>query len=148
MELPIYQQVHAFAGGIDQRACDGCDECGTRCTGGIRILQSEFEALRAELQRLPQAEVARVLGQTKELPIPGTDVTYTACQFRDVERGRCLVYRARPLICRLFGHVEWLPCPIARVTTVAEGAVSVMQAYATQPRKTYDEWLEDASSGP
>jgi hypothetical protein len=25
--------------------------------------------------------------------------------------GRCLAYRLRPLICRLWGTVDWLPCP-------------------------------------
>ena len=63
-----------------------------------------------------------------------------ACEFRDVELGRCLVYPARPLICRLFGHVEWLPCPIFKVEKTVPGAVSLMQAYAGEPRKTFAEW--------
>jgi Fe-S-cluster containining protein len=140
-ELPVLNQAAAFCAGIDQSPCDGCDACGTRCTAGIRILRAEFEAVRDELARLPAREVARVLGQEKEVAVGDTGFAYTACRFRDVERGRCLVYAERPLICRFFGHVEWLPCPIEKVERVVPGAVAVMQAYAAHPRKTYEEWL-------
>jgi len=139
--LPILERVAAFTTRLDQSMCDGCDACGTRCTAGIRILQSEFEAIQAELARLPAEEVARVLAQEKRQPIPGSDEHYEACRFRDVERGRCLIYPARPLICRLFGHVEWLPCPIAKTPPPPPGAVELMQAYAAHPRHTYEEWL-------
>lgn len=140
MELPLLIQLDDFAARIDQSPCDGCDACGTRCTAGIEILREEFEAIEVELARLPAAERERVLGQDKAVTVPGTDYPYTACRFRDVERGRCLIYRARPLICRFFGHVEWLPCPIQKVERVAEGAVDVMRRYASEPRRTYEEW--------
>jgi putative zinc- or iron-chelating protein len=104
------------------------------------VLQSEYRAIEGELRRLPPSEVERVLGQDKRVPIPGSEEHYTACRFRDVERGRCLIYRARPAICRMFGHVEWLPCPIFKITTHASGAVAIMQAYGTEPRKTFEEW--------
>lgn len=136
-------QFRVFTDSIDQSPCHGCDHCGTRCTAGIQVLRSEYEAVLAELARLPAEEVARVLGQEKRLPIPGTDEQYTACEFRDVELGRCLVYPARPLICRLFGHVEWLPCPIFKVEKTVPGAVSLMQAYAGEPRKTFAEWAAE-----
>src|SRR5688500_7892697 len=117
MQLPILDQALSFAGAIDQSPCNGCDHCGTRCTAGVRILRSEFDAIEAELARLPEAEVGRVLGQEKQVTVPGTDYAYTACLFRDVENNRCFIYSARPVICRLFGHVEWLPCPIEKVET-------------------------------
>ena len=85
--------------------------------------------------------------QEKQVPYPGTeDVFYTACRFRDAERGRCSVYPVRPLVCRLFGHVEWLPCPIEKVTARAPGAVELMRRYAEAPQHTYEEWLAGASS--
>src|SRR5581483_6638235 len=115
VELPVFPAIDDLCGRIDQSPCNGCDECGTRCTAGIEILEEEFLAIRAELAELPAEERGRVLGQEKNVTVPGTDYAYTACRFRDVERGRCFIYRARPLICRLFGHVEWLPCPIAKV---------------------------------
>ena len=138
--IPLETQIQTFTQQIDQSPCDGCDHCGTRCTAGIQVLRSEYEAVRAELARLPEDEVERVLGQERRAPIPGTDEQYTACEFRDVERGRCLVYHARPMICRLFGHVEWLPCPIFKIEKVVPGAVPLMQAYATELRKTFAEW--------
>lgn len=138
--IPIEVLIEGVLGPVDQSPCDGCDECGTRCTAGIQVLESEYRAIRVELARLPTTESARVLGQEKRLPIPGADEQYTACRFRDVERGRCLIYRARPAICRLFGHVEWLPCPIFKITTHAPGAVGLMQAYANEPRRTFEEW--------
>jgi Putative zinc- or iron-chelating domain len=136
-------EIRVFTDRIDQSPCNGCDHCGTRCTAGIQVLRREYEAARAELARLPAEEVARVLGQEKRVPIPGAEETYTACEFRDTERGRCLIYPARPLICRLFGHVEWLPCPIFKVGKVVPGAVSLMQAYAGEPRKTFAEWAAE-----
>jgi hypothetical protein len=147
--IPLEFQIRSFMDRIDQSPCDGCDHCGTRCTAGIQVLRGEYEAAVAELARLPAAETARVLGQEKQLPIPGTEETYTACEFRDVEQGRCLIYPARPMICRLFGHVEWLPCPIAKVEKVVPGAVPLMQAYAGEPRKTFADWAaEDGIAWP
>jgi Fe-S-cluster containining protein len=149
MIVVLDEQIRSFTARIDQSPCDGCDHCGTRCTAGIQVLRSEYEAARAEIARLPAAETARVLKQEKQLPIPGTEETYTACEFRDTEQGRCLIYPARPMICRLFGHVEWLPCPIFKVEKVVPGAVPLMQAYAGEPRKTFAEWAaEDGIAWP
>jgi len=144
VELPIFQPMAEVCGRIDQRPCDGCDGCGARCTAGIEILEAEFHAIQEALNRLPAAERERVLGQEKRVTVPGTDYAYTACRFRDVERGRCLVYAARPLICRLFGHVEWLPCPIGKVPAPVAGGVPLMQTYGREPLKTYEEWLAES----
>ena len=138
--IPVASLVAAFTSGIDQSPCDGCDACGMRCTAGVPLLQSEYQAIEAELASLPPLEVARVLGQEKHQPIPGTEESYLACRFRDVERGRCLIYRARPTICRLFGHVEWLPCPIGKIERPVPGGVELMQSYSRAPRHTYEEW--------
>jgi hypothetical protein len=141
VELPVLQEALQFCGRIDQRPCDGCDGCGTRCTAGVEMLESEFRAICAELGHLAQAERDRVLGQSKNVKVPGTEYSYTACRFRDVDGARCLIYRARPLICRLFGHVEWLPCPIEKVRGPVAGGIELMRAYAEQTLKTYEEWV-------
>jgi Fe-S-cluster containining protein len=140
--ISIEQVVAAFTEGIDQSPCNGCDACGMRCTSGVPMLETEYEAIEAELGALPAEEVAHVLGQEKRQPIPGTEELYTACRFRDVERGRCLIYRARPTICRLFGHVEWLPCPIFKIAQPVPGGVALMQTYSGAPRHTYEAWAE------
>src|SRR5437870_2131669 len=73
MLITLETRIRDFTEAIDQSPCDGCDHCGTRCTAGIQVLRSEYEAARAELKRLPADEVARVMGQVKRQPIPGTD---------------------------------------------------------------------------
>jgi uncharacterized protein len=138
--IPIASLVADFTSRIDQSPCNGCDACGMRCTDGVPLMETEYEAIEVELATLPSDDVARVIGQGKRQPIPGTDETYLACRFRDVERGRCLIYRARPTICRLFGHVEWLPCPIGKITRPVPGGVKLMQSYSQAPRRTYEEW--------
>lgn len=146
-EFIVLQDVHRFAAGIDQSPCDGCDACGARCTAGVPMLRPEYEALRLFLASPEGEEARRVEGQEKEVPYPGTDdVFYTACRFRDVERGRCAVYPARPVVCRFFGHVEWLPCPIEKIPRPAPGGWEAMRRYGEAPQKTYEEWLAQDSS--
>jgi hypothetical protein len=150
LELTVLQNTYAFADRIDQAPCDGCDECGARCTAGVPMLQSEYAAIRAYVDG-PQGEEAReVEQQSKRIPYPGTvpteGVFYTACRFRDVERGRCGIYPVRPLICRLFGHVEWLPCPISKVPGPTPGGPEIMLEYRKAPQHTYEEWLELSDS--
>jgi hypothetical protein len=141
-ELVVLEETHRFAAGIDQAVCDGCDSCGARCTAGVPMLRQEFEAIHSFVNGPEGGEARRVEQADKQVPYPGTDdVFYTACRFRDVERGRCSIYPVRPLICRLFGHVEWLPCPIEKVPAPASGALEVMRRYGEAPQKTYEEWL-------
>src|SRR4051812_22504402 len=123
LELTILQETRQFVERIDQSPCDGCDACGARCTAGVPMLQIEFQAIREYVDSTEGADARLVERQNKEVPYPGTDpvedaVFYQACRFRDVERGRCSIYPVRPAVCRLFGHVEWLPCPIQKVPEV------------------------------
>lgn len=150
-DLPILNEVYAYAERIDQSPCNGCDECGARCVAGVPIQEAEFLALRAFVTGPEGADARRVEQQHKELPYPGTEesdgVFYTACRFRDVERGRCSVYPVRPLVCRLFGHVEWLPCPIQKIPAPAPGGPEIMRRYGEAPLRTYEEWLARETPG-
>lgn len=145
IDLTVLHETRQFADGIDQSICDGCDECGARCTAGVPMLEPEFIAVR-EFLASPEGEDARRIERLdKEVPYPGAEeFHYTACRFRDVERGRCSVYPVRPLICRLFGHVDWLPCPIEKVPQATPGGLDVMRHYGSVPQKTYEEWLADS----
>lgn len=140
----MLNETRRFAGRLDQTPCNGCDECGARCVAGVPLLQPEFEALRAWVDGPHGDRARRVAAQPKRLPYPGTDAAagafYTACRYRDVERGECAVYPVRPLVCRLFGHAEWLPCPIGKVPAVTPGAVEVMQRYGEAEQHTFEEW--------
>lgn len=144
-DLPVLNEAYAYAGRIDQSPCNGCDECGARCVAGVPIQHEEFLALRAFVAGAEGADARRVEQEHKELPYPGTEesdgVFYTACRFRDVERGRCTVYPVRPLVCRLFGHVEWLPCPIQKISAPAPNGPEIMRRYGEAPLRTYEEWL-------
>ena len=124
--------------------CNGCDACGLRCAAGVPATSQEWETLRAHLAGLSEAEredIRRVEAQDKTVDL-GDEVSVQMCRYRDMERGRCVVYPARPLVCRLLGHVEWMPCPIEKVPQriATADAVALMQAYAGFARKTFEEW--------
>jgi len=94
--------------------CDGCTGCALRCTAGIPVTRAEYLAIRRALQDVPAAPRRAVLCQPKDAPW-SDGVSYRACLLLDVATQRCLVYPARPRICRLFGRVRHLPCPLGRV---------------------------------
>jgi len=69
--------------------------CRTSCTGGIPTTPEEKRRLRARgVTLLPLAE-----GDSGE-PCPALTIL-----------GQCSVYEDRPLICRLWGTAENMPCP-------------------------------------
>ena len=143
-QLIVLQEARAFAGSIDQAPCNGCDECGARCTAGVPIARLEYQEIRAYLATEEGAEARRVEQQDKQVPYPGAEeYYYMACRFRDVERGRCSIYPVRPVVCRLFGHVEWLPCPIEKISGPVSGGVEAMRRYGSVPQKTYEDWLAE-----
>ena len=119
--------------------CSGCHECGLRCTAGVQMTQPEFDLIVAHLRLLDPSLARRVLNQNKQVPW-FEDIFREACLFYDVNRQGCLVYPARPLICRLFGRVEWLPCPLGKRLPLVRRGVQVMQTYAREPRATFGEW--------
>lgn len=142
LELTVLQETRRFAEAIDQSPCNGCDECGARCTAGVPMLRPEFEAIHAYVLGPEGEEARRVEREDKRAPYPGAEeFHYTACRFRDLALGRCAVYPVRPLVCRLFGHVEWLPCPIQRIEQPTAGGVEVMRRYGAALQLTYEEWL-------
>lgn len=123
--------------------CAGCLECGLRCTAGIQMTRLEFDRIVECLRECDARQVVRVLEQEKRRPW-FEDIETEYCIFYDVSRGRCLVYSARPFICRLFGRVEWLPCPQGKTVPQIEDGIGVMQAYAGQKRATFAEWCAEA----
>ena len=120
--------------------CDGCRSCELRCIAGIQMTRSEFDRIVNHLRSAPE-ESGRVLDQDKEV-VWFEDATVEACLFRDMSQGGCLVYPVRPLICRLFGRVEWLPCPLEKKVEQLSDGVRLIQAYANEERHTFPEWLQ------
>jgi hypothetical protein len=123
--------------------CEGCHECGLRCTTGVQMTRTEFDGIIAYLRKADPDEVQRVLEQEKTV-FWFEEIQSEACLFYDVTRGGCIVYPARPLVCRLFGHVEWLPCPIGRPLQQLRGGLDLIQAYARERRATFPEWCTTA----
>jgi Fe-S-cluster containining protein len=137
---------------MDLSVCSGCDACGLRCAAGAPASRREWLALSdyiASLGADARRELARVEAQDKAMDL-GDGVTVRMCRYRDMERGGCAVYPARPLVCRLLGHVEWMPCPIDKVrhrVKTADG-LALMAEYSKQRRNTFDAWEQLEATGP
>jgi hypothetical protein len=43
----------------------------------------------------------------------------------------------------LFGHTDWLPCPIEKVKLFPEGAGELWDGYRKFERKTWEGWEEE-----
>ncbi|MFM7322898.1 MAG: YkgJ family cysteine cluster protein [Armatimonadota bacterium] len=137
------QRSDRFLRTLPLASCDGCDGCGQRCGAGFRVTREEALAAFAAFASLSADEQRFVDEQPREQPWPGVDpetLTFVRCRYRDAERGRCAIYPARPTVCRFFGHVDWLPCPIGEVDPVSEPARSLWREYVELERRTWEEW--------
>jgi hypothetical protein len=103
------------------------------------MTRQEFEQIVKCLQCQDVRQVRRVLDQDKRI-VWFEDIETEQCTFYDVTKRQCLVYSARPLICRLFGRVEWLPCPLGKQLPMLRDGIGVIRAYATEKRATFAEW--------
>ena len=132
------------AGQMDLTPCNGCHQCSIRCAEGVQMTRGEYNAVRSFAEKkADQARLAEVLEQDKLVDL-GDGCEVRMCRYLDMERRGCVVYEARPLVCRLLGHVEWLPCPIGKVEREVNvsDAVALMQAYSTEERHTFEQWEE------
>lgn len=114
--------------------CDGCDGCGGKCAGDVPMTWDEFERIRA------------IFAGTSPGSRPSVGPFDPPCRFRDGGADRCTVYPARPLVCRLFGLVEWLPCPLGRWGTRVPEGPEIMAWYADQELHSYPEWCTIAGT--
>lgn len=118
--------------------CNGCTACAMRCTDGIRLSAREYTRILAQLHALAPGHWA-ILRQEKELPWT-EEVRYRACLFLDVEHRRCVIYPARPLICRLFGRIRHLPCPTGKLPQDPT-ALRQLRTYTRRTLRTFAEWM-------
>lgn len=133
-------------GAMDLTPCNECDQCHLRCADGVPMSRAEFVAVKDHLETAVDAGLARDTAAKRSVADLGDGHEVTLCRFYDrVARG-CIVYAARPMICRLMGHVEWLPCPVGKVPLTVETGVAVdlMRAYAAEERATFEEWEDRA----
>jgi len=122
--------------------CDGCHACALRCSGAIPMTRNEFERIVSHLRTVDPRVALRVLEQNKTQHW-FEEVTHEACLFHDVTQGGCLIYPARPLVCRLFGRVAWLPCPIGKPLPPITRGVEIIQTYAGERRVSFAEWCSE-----
>lgn len=110
--------------------CAGCYDCAERCVGNLRITWTEFAAIRDYLDGGGWFPVSRGMGEMME-----------PCEFQEPGGVRCVIYPVRPLICRLFGLVQWLPCPRRRLPVLVPEGPQIVAAYAEFERHSFREWL-------
>jgi hypothetical protein len=122
-----------------ENPCDGCHECGLRCTSGVQMTEPEFRRIVKHLRTLDIRQVMRVMDQEK-MVVWFEDVETEACLFYDVPKQRCMIYPVRPFICRLFGRVEWLPCPLEKPVPQIRNGIELLLDYAGEERATFPEW--------
>ena len=123
--------LKAVSGLAHRRKCNGCRACADKCAGPIAMWREEAEAI---------ADFAAAHGIDLAGP---PDDEWQPCPFLEAASRRCLIYPVRPLICRLFGIVPWLPCPLARGPEPLNPqlARAIISAYASRPRRTLWAWL-------
>jgi len=126
-----------------ENPCNGCHECGLRCVAGVQMTRPEFERVLEHLREADARQVLRVMEQEKRV-VWFEDIETEACLFYDVTKQGCIVYPARPLICRLFGRVEWMPCPLGKQLRLIPDAVQLIQEYAEEQRATFVEWCTES----
>jgi Fe-S-cluster containining protein len=135
---------------LELAVCNGCTACHLRCADGVQATRAEWEMLQGAIAALSpsqRADLDAVLAQDKTVDL-GDEVTVTLCRYFDMKTLRCAVYAARPLVCRLLGHVEWLPCPIDNVPRLLPTplALELMRAYALEKRRTFAEWEQETAT--
>ncbi|MCJ7822047.1 MAG: YkgJ family cysteine cluster protein [Armatimonadetes bacterium] len=123
----------------EENPCDGCHECGLRCAAEVQMAKAEFERVVEHLRGVDPRRVIRVMEQEKRA-VWFEEIEREACLFYDVTRGGCIVYPARPLVCRLFGRVEWMPCPLEKDLSLIPDGLRLIQEYAGERRATFGEW--------
>lgn len=74
-----------------------CSRCGNCCTPFLPMNKSEVNKVKEYLKQHPEIE-ERALNNK---PVKGKDV-YIRCCFYDAEEKSCMVYPARPGICKLY----------------------------------------------
>lgn len=122
--------------------CAACTACSLRCTEGMPISEFEFHRIVEALRAQDPRQIRKVLEQEK-VQAWCEGLTYTACLFLDTESRQCVIFPARPLICRLFGRVKYLPCPIARIPADLD-ARHIIQVHASQRRQTFQAWMAES----
>ena len=77
----------------------GCDACCRRLAATACLTAPEWDAVRAELDRMPASLRARLL----ERMVAAEAAGWRVCPLLDEAAGACRVYAGRPIACRTYG---------------------------------------------
>ena len=128
------------------RQCENCHDCAIRCSGAIKVAACEWLAIRDHIERhIPPSTLQRLLTEDKTFEI-ADEIRERFCILYDMSSRRCAVYPVRPLVCRLLGHVEFMPCPMGRIERVLVDGPGIMQRYAEMDLRTFSDWSTLAPS--
>lgn len=90
--------------GLTDYTTDGkCSGCGSCCSNYLPVSEADLRRIK----RYVAAHNVRPQRKVFPLAAPAIDAT---CPFRDEHAGKCLIYEARPTICRVFSCC-WHPTP-------------------------------------
>ncbi len=147
---PTIRYAHTFHIYEEQRltlekACSRLIEagvCHADCCGVLPVSPEFWEKWRFRAQ-VPVDRIVRVKGF---MFIHTSDLR---CVFLDRESFKCVIYPARPKICRVYGHLEDLPCPYLRADGTErseEEIAEVKRRVGVQMALHLKEAIEDCDS--
>ncbi len=98
------------------------------------MLATEYQAICQYLDNHCQPVPPEPGRQPEEMMAP--------CRFLNQQTRLCIIYPVRPLICRLFGLVEWLPCPTGKQSALVGDGLGLMRRYAQLGPRPFSYWYE------
>ena len=78
-----------------------CINCG-QCCGPVPISNTDWDKIVTAVDNMSVTDIEHLVKQKRES---------MTCIFRDMDFKKCAIYEHRPLVCRLQGTQEGLPCP-------------------------------------
>ena len=138
-------QEQAILEKLDMSVCNGCSLCFLRCEERVPFSRGEFERVRSYIHSHHEREcMEEVMKQDKREDM-GDGVFFRLCRFLNRETMGCIVYPVRPLMCRLMGHIPFMPCPVDIVERELseDDTRNVLNLYSQEDRRTWDEWIEN-----
>lgn len=80
-----------------------CSTCTAKCCGPVPLAKERMKIIGDYLDTLPQERIDQLRNQYRS-PL--------TCSFVDMSNYTCAIYPVRPEICKAFGRIEKLICPV------------------------------------
>ncbi|MGC7872794.1 YkgJ family cysteine cluster protein [Desulfosporosinus sp. SYSU MS00001] len=78
-----------------------CKECRGLCCGPVPITIQDLRSIKTALKLMPEVRRSELKKQKRY---------FGTCIFYDLDKDICGIHKARPSICRAFGHYKNLIC--------------------------------------